>query len=383
MNVILLVVDAWRDDMPWNGYPRDVAPNLHKLWKKSARYERGYAASSFTSKSVPVLLSGQYASSLARTTPFFSRYSQDNDMMPEVLQRAGIRTLGIQAHMYLKEASGLQQGFDVWNMVPNIDWDYNKDPYVTGPDHTKGAIEILSKPENTGKQFFAYFHYMDPHDVYNTHEEAPQWGKKGRDKYDQEIWFTDMWIQKLLDYVEAQPWAKNTAIIVTGDHGEAFGEHNFYKHAFELYEVLVRVPLFVYLPGINPRTIPRWRSAIDLVPTVYDLMGQPIPAGLPGTSLVPELFGEDQPKRPIICDLPADSLNVRHRALIDEEGYKLVEIGHAAKFEMYNVVEDPGETRDLFKQQRARAEAMLERYKKLSQAIPFVAAKGGKPVKKD
>lgn len=383
MNVILLVVDAWRDDMPWNGYPREIAPNLHKLWSQSVRYERGYAASSFTSKSVPVLLSGQYASSLARGTSFFSRYSQENVMMPEVLQKAGIRTLGIQAHMYLKEASGMQQGFDVWNMVPNIDWDYNKDPYVTGPDHTKGAIDILSKPENTGKQFFAYFHYMDPHDVYNTHEEAPNWGKKGRDRYDQEIWFTDMWIQKLLDYVEAQPWAKNTAIIVTGDHGEGFGEHSFYKHAFELYEMLVRVPFFVYIPGLNAHTIPRWRSAIDIVPTIYDLMGQPVPAGLPGESLVSELYGEPQAKRPIICDLPADSLNVRHRALIDEDGYKLVEIGHAAKFELYNVAEDPGETHDLFKKDKARAEAMLARYKKLSEAIPFVAAKGGKPVKKD
>ncbi len=217
--------------------------------------------------------------------------------------------------------------------------------------------------------------------MYNTHEEAPNWGKTGRDHYDQDVWFTDLWIQKLLDYVQVQPWAKNTAIIFTGDHGEAFGEHSFYKHAFELYEVLVRVPLFVYIPGLAPRTVARWRSAIDLVPTVYDLMGQPIPPGLPGTSLVPELYGQDEPKRPILCDLPADSLTVRHRALIDESGYKLVALGHDIHYELYNVVDDPGETHDLFKQDPARAEAMVERYKKLSEQIPFVAAKGGKPVK--
>ncbi|PKN49201.1 MAG: choline-sulfatase, partial [Deltaproteobacteria bacterium HGW-Deltaproteobacteria-20] len=67
MNVILLVVDAMRYDMPWDGYDRPIAPNLTKLHAKSVAYERGYAISSFTSKSIGGLLSGRYPSSLART----------------------------------------------------------------------------------------------------------------------------------------------------------------------------------------------------------------------------------------------------------------------------------------------------------------------------
>ena len=383
MNVILLVIDALRDDMPWNGYSRPIAPNLSKLFARSVSYERGYSISSFTAKSVGGLLSGQYPSSLYRTTSFFTKYRTKNEFMAEVLQKHKVRTIGGHAHMYFKEAAGFQQGFDDWEMVPNIEWDYNRDPYVTGPAHTKLAIEQLSKPENTSGRFFAYYHYMDPHHDYQGHEEAPHWGKKNRDIYDEEVWYTDQQVQKLLDFVAAQPWAGRTAIVVTADHGEAFGEHDLLKHAFQVYDVLVRVPLFVYLPGVEPHRIPRWRSHIDLVPTIYDLLGLPKPESLPGTSLVPELFGQTVPQRPIVCDLPADTLNVRHRAMIDEQGYKLIAFGRDVRYELYNVRDDPGEDHNLVKKDPARAEAMIKRYKELSNAIPFVKAEGGKPVKPD
>ncbi|MCU0692631.1 MAG: sulfatase-like hydrolase/transferase [Polyangiaceae bacterium] len=382
MNVILLVVDAMRDDMPWNGYKRDIAPNLTRLHAKSISYERGYSISSFTSKSVAGLISGQYPSSLSRTTPFFTKYRDKNTFLAEVLQERGIRTLGAHAHMYLKEAAGFHQGFEVWEMVPKIEWDYNKDPFITSPDHTKLVINQLSRPENVSGKFFAYYHYMDPHDTYNSHEVAPKWGKRARDRYDEEIWFTDLHIEKMLNFVWSQPWGKQTAIVVTGDHGEAFGEHKFYKHAFEVYEVLVRVPLFVHIPGVEPRTIARWRGHIDLAPTICELMGVPVPDWMAGTSLVPELLGEQVPPRAIVADLPADSFNVRHRALIEEQsGYKLVAMGRDMRFELYNVRKDPGETLDLIKSEPERAEQMIARYKELSKAIPEVKAEGGKPVK--
>ena len=381
MNVILLVVDAMRFDMPWDGYERPIAPNLTKLHAKSVSYERGYAISSFTSKSVGGLLSGQYPSSLARTSPFFTTYKDENVFMAEVLQQHGIRTLGAHAHMYHRSAAGFHQGFDVWRMVPGIDWDYNKDPYITSPSHTKLINEIHADPANTSGQFFAYYHYMDPHDVYNTHEIAPKFGNKARDRYDGEVWFTDYHIQQMLDYVNQQAWAERTAIIVTSDHGEAFGERGYWRHAYELYEVLIRVPLFVYLPGVEPRKIARWRGHIDIVPTIYDLMGVPLPEDLPGTSMLPELMGEDVPQRPIIADLPADTYNVRKRALIDEDGYKLTVMGADRVFELHNVRDDPLESVNLVgKIDKDRFEAIISRYKKLSEAIPFKAATGG-PVK--
>ncbi|MBI5532690.1 MAG: sulfatase-like hydrolase/transferase [Deltaproteobacteria bacterium] len=383
MNVILLVVDAMRDDMPWNGYARPIAPNLTKLHEKSVSWERGYSISSFTAKSVGGLLSGHYPSSLKRNTPFFTTWKLKNDFFAEALQKQHVRTIGAHAHMYFKEAAGFHQGFDVWELVPKIEWDFDKDPYITGPDHAKLIINQLSRPENVSGRFFAYYHFMDPHHDYNSHEEAPHWGKKNRDRYDEEMWFTDVQVQKVLDFVASQPWGKRTAIIVTGDHGEAFGEHDLLKHAFEVYEVLVKVPLFVYVPGLQAKRIPRWRSHIDLAPTIFELLGAPKQDDLPGTSLVPEITGEPAAQRPIVCDLPADVLNVRHRAVIDEQGYKLIAFGKDVRYELYNVREDPEEKVNLFKTDRARADAMVKRYKEISKGIPFVKAEGGKPVKSD
>ncbi len=384
MNVILLVVDAMRYDMPWDGYERDIAPNLTRLYKRSVSYERGYAISSFTSKSVGGMLSGQYPSSLTRTTRFFTRYrDDDNTFMAEVLRDRGVRTLGIQAHKYLENKSGLHQGFVDWRMVPGIEWDPNKDPFVTSPKHTKSIIEQLSEPKNTKGRFFAYYHYMDPHDLYQSHEEAPDWGDGKRDRYDQEIWYTDLHVQKALDYVWSQPWGKQTAIIVTADHGEAFGEHGFYRHAKHLYEVLIRVPMFVHIPGVEPREIARWRSHIDLVPTIYDLMGVPIPEDLPGTSLLPEILGKAQPPRPIVADLPADNISIRRRVLIDEERYKLVAHGQDVRFELFDVRNDPGEKKNLYRIDKKNAERIRNRYREVSGAIPFRKARGGPPVKAD
>jgi len=382
MNVILLVVDAMRWDMPWDGYERPIAPNLTRLAQKSVRYERGYSISSYTSKSVAGMLSGRFPSELQRTASFFTKYDDSNEFMAEVLQRAGVRTVSAQAHMYLDTGSGLTQGFDAWQIVSGITFDYNKDPHITSPKYTELIMNMLDKPENTSGRFFGYFHYMDPHHIYNAHKEAPDWGGNARDLYDEEIFFTDMWIEKLLEFIESKPWGKNTAIIVTADHGEGFGErvggvekYRIWKHAFELYEVLVKVPLFVYIPGVEAREIPRWRSQIDLVPTIYDLLGVPSPGGLHGASLVPEIYGDVQPERPIVVDLPADTYNRRRRVLI-EDGYKLIAFGRDFRFNLYNVKDDPKETTELSHKDRERKKTMVERYREVVSGIKDVDAVG-------
>ena len=165
-----------------------------------------------------------------------------------------IRTIGWHGHLYFGRGKGLEQGFAELGARPRHHVRSETDKHVTSEKMTKLGIELLGKPENTQGQFFAWAHYMDPHDEYNKHEEGPDFGKQGnRDRYDSEVWYTDLWIRKLLDFAEQQPWWKNTALIVSADHGEAFGEHGMYKHAFELWEVLTRVPLIVMAPGIAPR----------------------------------------------------------------------------------------------------------------------------------
>lgn len=363
LNVILITVDSLRADMPWAGYPREIAPNLTAFEKRAVSYTKAYSLSSYTSMSVGGFLAGEYPGAVKRDGFFFGTYPKDVLMFPERLQAAGIKTLGIQAHGYFKPGTGLSQGFDVWQLVPGLKWNAQTDENVTSPKHEQMAEELLGAPANTSGRFFAWFHFMDPHDQYMPHKEGTSWGKKARDLYDGEVEFTDQHLGKLLAFIEKQPWASHTAIIVSADHGESFGEHGVYRHGFEIYENLVRVPWLIYVPGVSPKHIDVPRSHLDMAPTILALMGVSAEPALRGTSLVPELTGEAKPEaRDIIVDLPRTSDNDRRRALVTGK-HKVIAFGDDAYFKVFDIEADPEETKDLVKSDKEIAAPLIARYK--------------------
>jgi arylsulfatase A-like enzyme len=336
--------------------------------------------SSYTAKSVAALLSGQYPSSLFRSGYFFTRYPDSNLFFPELLQQAGVHTMGAHAHMYMDRGNGMNQGFDDWEVVKGITFNSKWDDHITSDKLTALAIRQLDAAPKD-RRFFMYVHYMDPHDMYMAHPEAPDWGHKPRDRYDQEIFFSDLWVGRLLDHCRKQPWWKQTAVIVTADHGEGFGEHGRFRHAFELWEFLVRVPLFFYVPGATARRIDVPRSHIDLAPTVLDLVGlEDRPEQFRGKTLVPELFGAQPEPRPVLLDLPADSNNFQRRALIDGQ-YKVLAYERDWRVEVYNVVQDPEEKHDLKKTDPEKYEQMRAEYQRVWSSIPKVMPFGGNKLK--
>jgi arylsulfatase A-like enzyme len=376
-NVLFVTIDSLRADMPWNGYPRAIAPNLSALAEKCTTYQNAYSVSSYTAKSVAAFLSGRYPSTLYRSGFFFASYANANEFMAERLHESGIATLAWFGHMYFSRAKGLEQGFDEWRTTPGITFDPETDNHVTSDKMTALGIELLGKPELKTKQFFAWAHYMDPHDQYNRHEEAPSFGNKARDRYDQEVFYTDLWVKKLLDFVDQQPFAADTYLVISADHGEAFGEHGMYKHAFELWEVLTRVPLIVCGPGIKTQRITERRSHIDIVPTLLDLLGQKVPDDLVGKSLVPELTGAEAPKNrePIYLELTEDSHNPPRRAIIRGD-YKLIWRGPSDKFQLYNLKQDPGEEKDLAKTEPDQLKDMVAGYHGFWDKLPMVEPYG-------
>ncbi|HYO96818.1 MAG TPA: sulfatase [Polyangiaceae bacterium] len=380
LNVLLLTVDSLRSEMPWTGYPRPIAPNLTRLAERSTVYTNAYSASSYTAKSVATLLTGRYASTLYRDGFFFAKYPAANLFLAEILAERGIRSMGWHGHMYFGRGKGLEQGFTEWELVPGITFDSETDKHVTSEKMTTLGLKLLGSPENAKGQFFAWAHYMDPHDQYVKHEQAPEFGNKARDRYDSEVWHTDAWIQKLLDWAQQQPWWSKTAIIVSADHGEAFGEHGMYKHAFELWEVLTRVPLVIYGPGIQAQRIEQRRSHIDIAPTILDLMRVPVPEGFQGQSLVPELLGGAPVSRePILLELAEDSHNPPRRALI-AGAYKIIHFG-GARYQLFDLQSDPGENKDLAKERPDELARMRKLLDDRYATLPTIAPYGGMKLK--
>lgn len=374
LNVLVISIDSLRADMPWLGYSRAIAPVLTAFSKEAATYTRFYSISSYTAMSLGGMLAGRYPSELERSGYFFGNYPDSVLMFPELLQKAGVKTLTAHAHFYFDVKAGFRQGFDVYKIIPGLEADNTTDKNITSPAHVALAKEILSDKANAKEPFFAWFHFLDPHDQYMAHEGVTNWGKKARDKYDGEVEFTDQHVGKLLEFVGQQDWGKRTVVIITSDHGDAFGEHKMYRHGFEIWEILVHVPLMIKGPGITPRRIDVPRSGVDIAPTILELTGAPKEPTLDGASLVPELFGQEPEARDVIVDLPRTSDNDRRRALIRGQ-YKIISYGDDDAFELFDVVADPGELKDLKREKKDVFDEMKRAYLDKSATIKDVCPK--------
>ena len=367
-NVLLITVDCLRADMPWAGYARPIAPNLTKLAERAVVYTHAYSTSSYTSMSLGGFLAGKVPGELKRDGYFFGTYAPDNLFFPEVLSAAKVHTVSAHAHGYFKDA-GFQQGFDVWDVVPNLKWNNTTDENVTGPE-----LEALAEKQlgalGEDQRFFAWYHFLDPHDQYMSHE-GIDWGKTLRDRYDAEVTYADRAIGKLLEFVAGKPWGARTIIILTADHGEAFGDHGRYLHGFELWESLIRVPLFFVVPGAEPHRIDVNRSALDMAPTILDLFGLPKEPTFEGTSLVPEIFGDKPAERDVVVDLPQTSDNDRRRALLHGTK-KLISFGMTDYLQLFDLTADPEEKSPIQKGEDFDAVATL--YRALQKTLKDVPA---------
>ncbi|MES1176851.1 MAG: sulfatase-like hydrolase/transferase [Myxococcales bacterium] len=380
MNVVLISIDTLRHDMGSSGTARPVTPNLDKLSQESVVYDRAYSLASYTAKSVGPFLLGKYSSETHRDWSHFNRFTSKDTFVAQRLQQAGIHTVSVQGYWYFFLNTGLERGFDVINKTAapalvTVDGDS-----TTNADKVSdAALAELAKPDLLQQPFFLWMHYVDPHAEYVPHE-GFDFGASSRQRYDGEVAFVDHHVGRVLDALEKSLVYDHTVVIITSDHGEAFAEHGMIRHGFELWEELVRVPLIVRVPGVQPRHIQVRRSAIDLAPTILDLCGVAPPNAtasdfLSGTSLVPDFLGPPdlEPKaRAVFVDMAAGPNNADRQALIEDDK-KLVASG-GRPLSLYDLQADPGETKDLL-DDPAQAEPMIAKFKAFRRGLHEVYVK--------
>ncbi|WP_255171486.1 sulfatase [Natrononativus amylolyticus] len=133
-----------------------------------------------------------------------------------------------------------------------------------------------------------FYDYPMPESV-----EGPEDVAQFVDGYDASIRRVDGEVSKLLECLERNGIREETAVVVTADHGEAFGEHGIYaEHAFP-HPACQRVPLIVSWPGVTDdaagAAIDGQVYQFDLVPTVCELADVPIPSGWDAEAFTPAL----------------------------------------------------------------------------------------------
>jgi choline-sulfatase len=351
-NVLLLTVDTMRWDVGYSGKSRaGLTPELDALAQRSTIFERAHSLASYTSKSLGPMLIGKYPSETKRTFEHFDRFSPDVPFLQQRLKNAGIYTVSVQGYWYFFfKGYGFERGFDLLDSsaAPKA-VAIEGDRTSNGDEVAERTIEQLGALAKSGRQFLLWSHWVDPHAEYVPHEQF-DFGSEARARYDGEIAFVDQQIGKVLMALSKHGLDKTTIVIVTSDHGEAFGEHGMIRHGFEVWEELVRVPLLVHVPGAKPQRILARRSLIDVMPTVLDVFSVPLPSGesASGYSLLRDVFAADATRvesRPVLVDMPEGPHNRERRAFYDGD-LKLITSGGQV-LGLYDLAKDPGEKRDL------------------------------------
>ena len=389
LNILFLSIDTLRMDLGYMGYERPVSPNIDKLANDSITFERAYSLASYTGKSLGPMLIGKYGSETHRNWGHSNTFTKEDTFLAERLQKAGFHTISVQAMGYFARGSGLERGFDVvdTSAIPAEGSIKEMENSVSGDKITDAALKQLGKPENTDKRFFMWVHYVDPHADYLKHEGYPNFGSGARDSYDGEIAFVDRQVGRILDAVAAAPWGKRTVIVLTSDHGEMFGEHGMWRHGFELWEGLMRVPFLLHVPGLHGKRVKARRSAIDIVPTLLDLAGVPQPPHqsvatdndfVSGVSLLADLLsdpGKEPPQRDIFMDMPGGPYNDPRRALIHGD-MKMI-VSNDSRYELYDLATDEAEKKNLWDDAAAR-KPLEERYAAIRAALKEVRVTGAR-----
>jgi len=320
---------------------------------------------------------GRYGSETHRGWLHFNRFTREDVFVSERLQKAGIHTVSVQGHWYFFKNYGMERGYDVIDSrATPADQPIEGDRSSNGDALSDRIIAELERPELESQQFFLWSHYIDAHAEYVPHPEF-DFGHRGRELYDGELAFVDHHFGRVLDALAKRPFAERTVVIVTSDHGEAFGEHGLYRHGFELWEELVRVPLIVYVPGVEPRRIAVRRGAIDIVPTILELFGLDTPpanetGALRGVSLLPDVLappGYAPKPRVVYIDMPAGPYNDSREAYIEDD-MKVITSGPRA-LGLFDLKADPGEKKDLL-DDTAKARPLLARAKAFRKTLEEV-----------
>ena len=216
----------------------------------------------------------------------------DQVTLAEVLKQRGYRTGGFVAAYVLDSKWGIDQGFDTY--VDDFDLS-TKRGFSLGAIQ-RPANEVMDKAlpwirESKGSPFFAWIHLYDPHAPYRPPE---PFASRYKDRpYNGEIAFTDSQVGRLVSELQSLGVDDRTILVVMGDHGESLGDHGESAHGFFIYNSVTHVPFLIRSPFTRTqhRRVADPVRSVDVMPTVLDLLGVPLPAGMSGVSLTPLMTG--------------------------------------------------------------------------------------------
>ena len=342
--VLFLTIDTLRvDHMGRSGYHRNTTPFLDRLAADGIYFSRCFAQSSWTLPSILSLFSslsppvfgirdgvdlvprGKWQKSTGDSAMNVEVFAEGHVTLPEVLRDNGYYTAGISTNGHLIERQGFNQGFVSFNEVDCM--------WGTAECAIAQALQVIdSAPMN---HFFLWVHIFDPH--FNKSGKPPvytpppgyeelfslsPWASTVDEviaNYDRKIRYADDQLNLLFTALEKRGILNKYLVVIAVDHGEEFMEKGRWGHSKALTNTLIHVPLIFRLPNklLSDLVVSDVVSNIDVMPTILDLLGLPLPSSAEGISLKDVWEGKDLPSRLVYSETQRFGRNMR--CLIDSE----------------------------------------------------------------
>ena len=280
--------------------------------------------------------------------------------LAEVLKARGYRTGAFVGAYVLDAKWGIDQGFDTYV----DDFDLSQTRAVSLAAIQRPANEVVDRAlpwleATAGAPFFAWVHLYDAHAPYRPPE--PFLSRYADHPYNGEIAFADSQVGRLLAELRSLRVDDRTVVVIMGDHGESLGDHGESAHGFFVYDSVTHVPFVVRAPfsRTGARRVADPVRSVDVMPTVLDLLGVPLPQPVSGVSLVPLMTGA---RKELALDAYSEAMYPLHhygwsdlRALRSGR-YKIID---APRPELYDLERDPHETTNLFADRRSLGDRLI------------------------
>lgn len=397
LNVILLTVDTFRPDhLGCYGYKRDTTPFLDTIAQKGVIFKSVISSCPWTSPGMMSIFTGLYPS-------VHGVQARGNSLLPgtttifEVFKRHGFRAPNIS---YLTDIPN----FGNLGLDP-------KEPIYFKEASEPGEELLRWLDEHHRSRFIVWYHYrflhlpFNPKDQYNIYltERMKRFLKSRGVKivqketviphgsisftpeeretiialYDGQLRGLDHFIKKLYERMTRWKLHRNTLLVITADHGEELFEHGFIGHASTaihatMYDEVLKIPLVFYAPSrLTGGLILKGQvRQVDIMPTILDIVGLPMPTSIHGVSLLPRMKGKGEER-----SLPAisESISAGYQSTPEQEmtvlssirteDWKLVctQGSEVEVCELFNLRKDPDETTDLFHVEREMASQLKKK----------------------
>jgi arylsulfatase A-like enzyme/Tfp pilus assembly protein PilF len=344
-NILLITIDTIRaDHLSCYGYDKIKTVNIDAIAEQGIVFTKAFCQVPLTLPSHTSIMTGLFPNHHGVRNNGTYIFDKKSETLANVLKSKGYKTAAFVSSYVLDKHFGLNYGFDTYN-----DEVQEKQLSRHIIEAERDAKQVSEKAlewlrSNYNDKFFMWIHYYDPHAPY-----APpkQYLTKVQNLYDGEILYVDEQIGVIINFLKENNIYSKTLIIIIGDHGEAFGEHNEREHGMFLYDTTVHIPFIMKFPRL--KTGQKIKSAVrsvDLFPTILDIMGINY-KNSDGKSLVEVINnpgGKDDTWNYSETLFPLDykwsplySIRTKEWKLID-----------APKPELYNLIKDPDEKDNIF-----------------------------------